>query len=444
MAKSKNKHSKGQQASGEAKKRKMQNFQRVSISSHPGTSSRANDPSGKKRKLADTTTESPQQAWKNKKSAKNTHQQELHQRPVIPYHKKDRILLIGEGDFSFARSLYEHHRCKDVFATCYDSEEVLLSKYHGHAEENINRFLDTHEDDQENEADVNENEDEDDESQEKRSQTKPSTRRVLYSVDARKLGSNTGGGKDIRKGIPLKRRKSQPYHRNRQLEQNHVDDGGPWDVISFNFPHVGGLSTDVNRQVRANQELLVAFFKACVPLLSKMPRKEDDHNNTDDDYDYYSEDETSESESEEEDDDENQDKIRTIPRQSGQIIVTLFEGEPYTLWNIKDLARHAGLVVVTSFRFPWKSYPGYSHARTLGIVESRGGKGGDEETETKRGGWKGEDREARSYVFEVKGQASGLQRRQGQKGQQGQQKKNQDGGKANKKRGRGDDSSDED
>ena len=81
---------------------------------------------------------------------------------------------------------------------------------------------------------------------------------------------------------------------------------------------------------------------------------------------------------------------RTEP---GQILVSMFEGEPYTLWNIKDLARHAGLRVVTSFRFPWASYKGYSHARTVGEIEGKHGG---------RGGWRGEDREARMYVFEIK------------------------------------------
>lgn len=73
----------------------------------------------------------------------------------------------------------------------------------------------------------------------------------------------------------------------------------------------------------------------------------------------------------------------------GTIIITLFESEPYTLWNIRDLARHSGLEVQLSFKFQADAYPGYSHARTLGNIE-----GG--------GGWKGEDRAARTYVFQSK------------------------------------------
>jgi len=71
------------------------------------------------------------------------------------------------------------------------------------------------------------------------------------------------------------------------------------------------------------------------------------------------------------------------------VIVTLFEGEPYTLWNIRDLARHSGFQVQRSFKFDAKLWPGYKHARTLGNVD-----GG--------GGWKGEEREARTYVFTCK------------------------------------------
>jgi 25S rRNA (uracil2634-N3)-methyltransferase len=80
----------------------------------------------------------------------------------------------------------------------------------------------------------------------------------------------------------------------------------------------------------------------------------------------------------------------------GSIIVTLFEGEPYTLWNIRDLARHSELQVEKSFKFQASAYPGYHHARTLGIVISKSGKAG--------AGWRGEDRPARSYVFIRKGE----------------------------------------
>lgn len=88
-------------------------------------------------------------------------------------------------------------------------------------------------------------------------------------------------------------------------------------------------------------ELLVHFFKAAIPLLAS----------------------------------------------GGTIVVTIFEGEPYSLWNIRDLARHTGLKVGRSFKFQAEAYPGYKHARTLGNIE-----GG--------GGWKGEDRDARTYIFE--------------------------------------------
>lgn len=223
--------------------------------------------------------------------------------------------------------------------------------------------------------------------------------KVLFSVDARKLGSQSGGGKELLRGFSRRERR-RPAWFNPSTPDAPYQSGGAWDVICFNFPHVGGLSTDVNRQVRANQELLVAFFKACVPLVSKPPPLMDA-----DEGEYeYEDGEESEDEDEDEDDEAEQEEksagqlddattgkgMRTGP---GQILVTLFEGEPYTLWNIRDLARHAGLVVVTSFKFPWASYEGYSHARTVGHIEGKDGE---------RGGWKGEDREARMYVFEVK------------------------------------------
>lgn len=65
---------------------------------------------------------------------------------------------------------------------------------------------------------------------------------------------------------------------------------------------------------------------------------------------------------------------------------------PYSLWNIRDLARHSGLAVEQSFKFQAKAYPGYKHARTIGVVKNKEG----EEAES---AWKGEERPSRSYVF---------------------------------------------
>ncbi|MCJ1433819.1 hypothetical protein MMC27_003184 [Xylographa pallens] len=228
----------------------------------------------------------PVQALSSKKPTDKTTTKRLQasQKPTVPFCPNDRILLIGEGDFSFAHSLHLHHACTALTATTLETRNTLLAKY-PQAASHINAL-------------------------------ELAAQKVLFSIDATKLGLPlpTGGGPTIRKA--------------------------PWDRIIFNFPHVGGLTKDVNRQVRANQELLVKFLERAKVLLAP----------------------------------------------GATVVVTVFEGEPYSLWNLRDLGRHVGLKVERSFKFDAGLYEGYKHARTLGNVNGVGG-------------WKGEVRDARTYVF---------------------------------------------
>ncbi|KAI1908231.1 hypothetical protein LOZ12_004869 [Ophidiomyces ophidiicola] len=331
-----------------------------------------------------STNDKPKQAPKKKDQKKNG---QRNQQAVIPFLSSDRILLVGEGDFSFAQSLTKGYGCRRILATCYDSEDVLYQKY-PQAKEHINNIRDSSNQpkgSKRKRGNESASEGSDNESSDSPHHTKPTdmtSPKVLFSIDARKLGLAGGGGRVVRKGFP--RNSSEKYRKKENLSSGKEQSDGPWDIICFNFPHVGGLSTDVNRQVRANQELLVSFFKACGPLLSA-PLTSDSLRDEDEESGDFS------STSNRENSTRYSRKLRAEP---GQIVVTLFEGEPYTLWNIRDLARHAGLRVVTSFKFPWASYAGYSHARTLGEIEGKDGQ---------RGGWRGEEREARSYVFEPVG-----------------------------------------
>ena len=213
--------------------------------------------------------------------------------------ESSQILLVGEGicipispklpdalptgDFSFARSLQSYHRCSSLTATSVETRASLLSKY-PQAASNI-------------------------------ASLEAASHQVLYSIDATKLGRpHTPGASSLR--------------------------NSRYNVIIFNFPHVGGKSTDVNRQVRLNQELVVKFLEHARGLLVE----------------------------------------------SGKVLLTVFEGQPYELWGVRNLARHAGLRVDRSMNFDAELYPGYKHVRTLGNIE-----GG--------GGWKGEDRSARMFIF---------------------------------------------
>lgn len=257
------------------------------------------------------------------KNKKQVPQPKAHTTPTIPFSPSQAILLVGEGDVSFAASLATHHRCTNLTATVLEKDRAALLAKYPHAEANLAAL-----------------------------ESQPGCR-VRYGIDARKMAPFTAPPPPP----PPKKDGSGKARKDRDRERV-----GAMQRILFNFPHVGGKSTDVNRQVRFNQELLVDFFRCALRSLAP----------------------------------------------GGKVVVTLFEGEPYTLWNIRDLGRHAGLAVERSFVFRAEAYPGYRHARTLGVVKKKDG--GVSET-----GWRGEERKARSYVFVRKGEeeAVGGKRKRG-------------------------------
>ncbi|KAF4123174.1 25S rRNA (uracil2634-N3)-methyltransferase [Geosmithia morbida] len=316
--------------------------------------------------------QSPSQPQPRKTQRHQQHQQQhQNQKPIIPFDPTDRILLIGEGDLSFAASLVTHHGCRNVVATVLEkSYEDLIAKY-PHAVANIETINNPHPpppppppphttnsklDRKEGEEDEKDRDGEEEEEEEEEEEQDQLRRRV---IEARRQQQN----QNQKRASPKKNQKAPPpsssvgskvvygIDATRTLPAS-VSRPRPTRII-FNFPHVGGKSTDVNRQVRHNQSLLVSFFdRAVVPNLAP----------------------------------------------GGTVVVTLFEAEPYTLWNVRDLARHSGLAVDRTFRFDWSAYPGYHHARTLGVVRSRHGPAGT------GAGWKGEDRPCRTYIFARKGE----------------------------------------
>ncbi|KAK4068953.1 hypothetical protein Trihar35433_5532 [Trichoderma harzianum] len=310
----------------------------------------AQRPSGRPQQKEKSQSKKPLQPKPAKK-----HRQQQHDEPVIPFSPSDRILLVGEGDLSFAASIIEHHGCTNVTATVLEKDHAELVAKYPAVDTNIavvNRRPDppSHgagadaDADGQSDGDNNDDDDEYDEGEDdnsdasvnsKKRKTAVVNNKLVYNVDATKLPPSVARV--------------------------------PHDRIIFNFPHVGGKSTDVNRQVRYNQELLVSFFqRALASPAAPLAR-------------------------------------------GGSIVVTLFESEPYTLWNIRDLGRHAGLQLERSFRFQADSYPGYHHARTFGVVRNKKGE--------ESSGWKGEDRPARSYVFmrkeEIQSQVGKKRKRSG-------------------------------
>lgn len=131
------------------------------------------------------------------------------------------------------------------------------------------------------------------------------------------------------------------------------------DCIVFNFPHTGRGIKDVERNIAEHQNLMVEYFKNCVELYTTIG------------------------------------KIQKTPRPVKKVAVTLFTGEPYDSWAIKELAKLGGLRLIRSGDFDWESYPSYCHRKTNNEWET---------TKPQR------QRKARVYCFDPQGAKRGLRK----------------------------------
>ena len=138
--------------------------------------------------------------------------------------------------------------------------------------------------------------------------------------------------------------------------------GQQFSRIIFNFPHVGKGIKDQDKNVAANQRLLRAYFENCKPLLKVASSKNSLSYNTN--FITINEDElTSE-------------HIATLEFKNNQdndshdempeIHVTMKVGDPYDLWDIKQVAWKCGLKCKESFDFYFEKYAGYFHRKTSG------------------------------------------------------------------------------
>jgi len=182
-----------------------------------------------------------------------------------------RILLVGEGNFSFAVSLIELLGGDGSRLTCtaYDTMEVLKEKYKD-AAANVKKVSN-------------------------------SGAAVHLEVDGTEL-ENTS-----------------------ELEKNY-------DLVIFNFPHVGLGIKEQNDNIEINQALIKAYLLSAIEVVHP----------------------------------------------TGLVCVTIKKGEPYDSWKVARIGLALpGLKLKTGVPFESKGFPGYSHRRTSGHVTENAGDDND-------------------------------------------------------------------
>lgn len=160
-----------------------------------------------------------------KNHGKNKNHKLINERSCKPFEPNDNILLVGEGDYSFAVSIIKDGLATAVVTcTSYDSENEVLDKYET-AKNNIEYLRRSVNNDELKNSTV------------LTAETKIS---IHFEIDATKM--------HLQK--PLKS----------QL--------GYYDCIIFNFPHLGNSVKDQDRNILQHQKLILDYFDSAQELIN--------------------------------------------------------------------------------------------------------------------------------------------------------------------------------
>ncbi|GME70393.1 unnamed protein product [Ambrosiozyma monospora] len=213
------------------------------------------------------------------------------QRPFIPFGQHEHVLLVGEGDFSFALSIINSGYISPEFliTTSFDSLNELIAKY-SNVEENLE-------------------------------QLKAKGVKIFHDIDATELIQSFKLTKTFKKN---------------KCKNKTVLGTDTIDLILFNFPHSGRGIKDQERNIKTHQLLLTNFFNSSFELFKLLKSNRN----------YLVNRSVSESTASATGYFDSSNNINTTNSKSNniengteKIAVTLFKGEPYDSWQVKKLAR---------------------------------------------------------------------------------------------------------
>ncbi|AET38809.1 25S rRNA (uracil2634-N3)-methyltransferase Ecym_3318 [Eremothecium cymbalariae DBVPG len=237
---------------------------------------------------------------KKGKPTKQAKRKEL-QRTFVPFERDATLLLVGEGDFSFAKSIVEQGYIKpeNLIVTSYDSGTTEINLKYPHTfSENYDYLVSR-------------------------------GIKIFFRIDATKLISS------------FKLTKRTPWSKVLGPQWGSK----PLNYIMFNFPHTGHSIKDQDRNIKEHQELVYGYFDSCNQLFQLVNNNSGPNCNSS--MNGYS-----------------LDGEAQLNDDSGKVIISLFAGEPYESWKIKLLAKNNNFRLERSNKFEWSTYQGYNHKRT--------------------------------------------------------------------------------